>query len=157
MKAVRRESHDIEYTILKFPMTIHGPNGDVKGKKGDYLITEGERQYFMPPGEFLAAFSPKVDPPSAPPTYVPYPVPYPVYPQPRPYQPYWYAGSWTVPLGNATITSPNISIGTATASDLSTNVLRQMETISDGITTNVVNAVAVRDASDGVTFDAVGE
>jgi hypothetical protein len=156
MKAVRRESHDIEYTILKFPMTIHGPNGDVKGKKGDYLITEGERQYFMRPDEFTAAFAPKIDPLSAPPTYVPYPVPqpYPVYVQPyRPYypaNPYWGGGV-------TTISSPNISIGTATAGDLSTNVLRCMGTISDGITTNVVNAVAVRDASGGVAFGAVGE
>lgn len=119
MKAIRRESQDIDYVVLKFPMTIHGPNGDVKGKRGDYLITEGDRQYFMRPDEFSAVFMPKVDPPNAPPTYVPYPVPYtvpqpyPVYPQPyyQPYRsPFWYGTITTATSGNIAASAKDITL-----------------------------------------------
>jgi hypothetical protein len=137
MKATRRESQDIEYTILKFPMTIHGPNGDVKGKKGDYLITEGDKQYFLSPGDFIAAFTPRIDPPSAPPTYVPYPVPqpYPVWTPPPSITPY-YPNRWYY---TTTITSPNVSIGTATLGDLSTTATQQGTVVNSG--QYVINAL----------------
>lgn len=110
MKAVRRGPDEVDCVQLRYPMTIEGPNGTVAGKKGDWLVSEGDRQYFMGPGEFSAAFAPKVDPPQVPPTYVPVPCPYPVYPQPQPY--YTQPTRWlTTPSIIYGSTSGNISIG----------------------------------------------
>lgn len=85
-----KRTNEVDAQRLLYPMTIEGPNGTVRGEKGDYLVTDGERQYFLSPADFLRDFKPKVEQPTA----IPYPYPvYPPYtpPQPvNPWQPRWH-------------------------------------------------------------------